>query len=170
MTRQTAAAILTNFNGSYILLPFLALFTLIAFVAPIDRVAPYNLLMSLGLVAAAFVGVLAGTTLTEIKVKPLSYVLPGQEKSMAPAVLLVGVLVSLVYALLLLEHPMTVVTLPAFEQSLAVSASAWVSSCSSSRFASSLTTRHSRRWPASYRSFSSCRPCGRNGSRLHGSL
>jgi hypothetical protein len=119
MTRQTAAAILTNFNGSYILLPFLALFTLIAFVAPIDRVAPYNLLMSLGLVAAAFVGVLAGTTLTEIKVKPLSYVLPGQEKSMAPAVLLVGVLVSLVYALLLLEHPMTVVTLPALQQSLA---------------------------------------------------
>ena len=119
MIRQTAAAILTNFTGSYIFLPVLALLTLIAFVAPSDRIAPYNLLMSLGLVAAAFVGVLAGTTLTEIKVKPLSYVLPRQEKSMAPAVLIVGALVSLVYALLLLVHPMTVVTVPALQQALA---------------------------------------------------
>jgi hypothetical protein len=119
MIRQTAAAILTNFNGSYIAVAFLPLLTLIAFVAPSDRVAPYNLLMSLELVAAAFVGMLAGTTLTEIKVKPLSYLLPGQEKSMAPAVLLVGIVVSSLYALLLLGRPMTVVAVPALQQALA---------------------------------------------------
>jgi len=118
MIRRTAWALLTNFNGAYFGLPFLALFTVIALVAPSERVTPYNLLMSFGFIAATLVGLLAGTTLTEIKVKPLSYVLPGQEKSMAPAVLLVGAILCLGYALLVLGRPLTVISVPAWQQSL----------------------------------------------------
>jgi hypothetical protein len=119
MILRTALALLTNFNGSYISLPFIALFTVIALSVPSGRFPPYNLLMSCGFVAATVIGLLAGTTLTEIKVKPLSYVLPGQEKSMPPAVLLVGALLCLAYALLLLGRPMTVVSVPAWQQALA---------------------------------------------------
>lgn len=118
MIPRTAWAFLTNFNGCYFGLPFLAIFTVIALVAPSDRVT-YNLLMSFGFIAAMLVGLLAGTTLAEIKVKPLSYVLPGQEKSMAPAVLLVGTVLCLAYALLVLGNPMTIVSVPAWQQSLA---------------------------------------------------
>jgi hypothetical protein len=118
MIRRTAWALLTNFNGSYFGLPFLAIFTAIALVAPSDRMSPYNLLMSFGFMAATLVGLLAGTTLTEIKVKPLSYVLPGQEKSLAPAVLLVGTALCLGYALLVLGRPLTVVSVPAWQQAL----------------------------------------------------
>lgn len=115
MIRRTAWALVTNFNGSYFGLPFLALFTAIAFVNPRTS----DLLMSLAFSAAVLVGLIAGTTLTEIKVKPLSYVLPGQERSMAPAVLLVGVVLCLAYALLVLGRPMTIVSVPAWQQSIA---------------------------------------------------
>lgn len=118
MIHKTAWVLLTNFNGAYFGLPFLAIFTVIALVAPLDHVISYNLLMSLGFVAAMHVGLLAGTTLTEIKVKPLSYVLPGQEKSMAPAVLAVGAVLCLAYALLVFGRPLTVVSAPAWQQSL----------------------------------------------------
>ena len=117
MIGRTSSALVTNFNGSYFGLPFLTLLSVIALLS--ERLAWYNLLMSFGFVAAMVVGLLIGTTLTEIKVKPLSYVLPGQEKSMAPAVLVVGAVVCLVYALLLLGRPMTVVSVPAWQQSFA---------------------------------------------------
>lgn len=118
MIRRTAWALLTNLNGSYFGLPLIAIFTVIALAAPSDRLSPYNLLMSFGFMAATLVGLLAGTTLTEIKVKPLSYVLPGQEKSLAPAVLVVGAVLCLGYALLVLGRPLTVVSVPAWQQSL----------------------------------------------------
>ena len=118
MIRRTAWALATNFNGSYIGLPFLALFTAIALIVP-SRFPPHNLLMSFGFAAAILVGLLAGTTLAEIKVKPLSYVLPGQERSMAPAVVLVGAVLCLAYALLVLGRPMTIVSVPAWQQSMA---------------------------------------------------
>lgn len=118
MIRRTAWALVSNFSGTYIVLLFIAIFTVGSLVTDSDRAAPHNLLMSLGVVAALAVGLVAGTTLTEIKVKPLSYVLPGQERSMAPAVVLVGTLVCLAYALLVLGRPMTVVAVPAWQQSL----------------------------------------------------
>jgi hydrogenase/urease accessory protein HupE len=128
MIRRTAWALVSNLSGSYLVLPFIAIVTVGALIADSDRAASYNLLMSFGFVAAMAVGLLAGTTLTEIKVKPLSYVLPGQERSMAPAVTLVGALVCLAYALLLLGRPMTIVGVPAWQQSLGASASALDSS------------------------------------------
>ena len=106
MIRRTAGALVTNFNGSYIGLPFLALLTVIALI-PSHGPSPSSLLMSFGFSAALIVALLVGTTLTEIKVKPLSYVLPGQEKSMAPAVLLLGAVLCLTYARLVLGRPST---------------------------------------------------------------
>src|SRR5688572_15550640 len=120
MIRRTAWALLTNISGAYYIgVPFLALFTAIALMVPSGRFPPYNLLMSFGFTAAILVGLIAGTTLTEIKVKPLSYVLPGQEKTMAPAVVLVGAVLCLAYALLVLGRPMTIVSVPAWQQSIA---------------------------------------------------
>ena len=118
MIRRTAWALLTNLNGSYIGLPILALLTFIALI-PSHDFPQHNLLMSFGFAAAIMVGFIAGTTLTEIKVKPLSYALPGQEKSMAPAVLLVGTVLCLAYALLVLGRPMTIVSVPEWQQSIA---------------------------------------------------
>lgn len=118
MIRRTAWALVTNLSGSSFILLCIALFTVGALVSDDERAASYNLLMSFGFVAALAAGLLSGTTLTEIKVKPLSYVLPGQERSMAPAVVLLGALVSLVYALLLLGQPMAAVAVPAWQQSL----------------------------------------------------
>ncbi len=118
MIRRTVWALVSNLSGTYVSLFFIAVFTVPSLAVSSDRTVSYNLLMSLGAVAALTVGLLAGTTLTEIKVKPLSYVLPGQERSMAPAVVLVGALVCLVYALLLLGRPMTVVAVPEWQQAL----------------------------------------------------
>ena len=119
MIQLNVRAAVTNFNATYTVSLFLVLFTVIAMLTPSARSIPYNLLMSLGLVAAISAGLLAGTTITEIKVKPLSFVMPGQERSMGPAALVVGGIVCAVYALLVFLRPMSVTDISRLQQAVA---------------------------------------------------
>jgi hypothetical protein len=119
MTSLTARTLLTNFNATYAVLPFLGFFTVAVLLMPSDRMLASNLMISLSLVTATAFGLLCGTTVTEIKVKPLSYVIPGQERSMAPAVIAIGAFFAFFYALLLAAKPMTVTEATALQQAFA---------------------------------------------------
>lgn len=115
MIRLTAKAALTNFYVGY----YMALF-LLGVSTITGLLLNGDLLMSSSIVAAGAFGLFAGTTLAEIKVKPLSYTLPRQERSMAPALLLVGTVVCAAYAILVLMRPLSFVDIPTPQQSLSV--------------------------------------------------
>jgi hypothetical protein len=116
----TARAAVTNINATYFMPSFLVLGAVIALVTRDATPLTADLLMSFGFVLSFSIALLVGTTLAEIKVKPLSCALPGQETSMAPAALVVGVLICLGLAVLVLARPMSAGDIPAMAQALAV--------------------------------------------------
>jgi hypothetical protein len=116
----TARAAVTNINATYFMPSFLVLGAVIALVTRDATPLTADLLMSFGFVLSFSIALLVGTTLAEIKVKPLSFALPGQETSMAPAALVVGVVICLGLAALVLARPMSAGDVPAMGQALAV--------------------------------------------------
>lgn len=109
--RLTVKAALTNFNWTYIAFLPLAILTLVSLAS-----GDGDLLFRISLANAGLFGVLTGTTLTEIKVKPLSWCLPGQEKSMGPAIVGLAAIVCLISSALLILRPMTEVDAPLLQQ------------------------------------------------------
>jgi hypothetical protein len=109
--RMTIKAALTNFNWTYVAFLPLAILTLVSLAS-----GDGDLLFRISVANAGLFGLLTGTTLTEIKVKPLSWCLPGQESSMGPAIVILAAIVSLVSSAFLLLRPMTEVDAPLLQQ------------------------------------------------------
>jgi hypothetical protein len=91
----------TNFNGTYFTFAFVIIGAVVALVGP----GGGDWLYRIGLVYASLIGLLSGTTLAEIKVKPFSFCMPGQEKSMGPAIVTLAVIACGLYTCLLLIRP-----------------------------------------------------------------
>ncbi|MGW8369703.1 MAG: hypothetical protein ACWGPN_13640, partial [Gammaproteobacteria bacterium] len=112
--RLTSKVALTNFNGIYITFVVFGVLTLIALAGGIDRFPAGSMLFSLSLVIANTFGLVLGTTLAEIKVKPLSWCLPGQERSIGPTLAITAALGAALCASLLLVRP--IAAIPLWEQ------------------------------------------------------